>query len=209
MDDQFDPLQKVELALLRAEHQKKFQVMINYLKEQVGEGIEYRNEVVRVVVSDNGAYYELSDLPEEFSGATGDQIQRSFVTPEEAIALLTRAAEATKRTELETTRQFSIIALYTRRGLVDRKNCYVYEFQRADHASPRPPLEVGTFQPGVMPLFFKVKMDADFAPEVLGIPRGIVFCMANAGDRHLLIRIPYDGDQVVNLTDLPTSNTIH
>jgi hypothetical protein len=209
MDDHFDPLQKVELALLRAEHQKRFQVMINYLKEQVGEGIEYRNEVVRVVVSDNGAYYELNDLPEEFSGATGDQIQRSFVTPEEAVALLTRAVEATQHADPDSTRQFSIIALYTRRGLVDRKNCYVYEFQRADNAPTRPPIAVGTFQPGKMPLFFKVKMDADCAQEVLEIPRGIVFCMANAGDRHLLIRIPYDGDQVVNLTDLPTSNTIH
>ena len=40
MDDKLDPLQKVEIALLRAEYQKRFQVMINYIKEGVGEGIE-------------------------------------------------------------------------------------------------------------------------------------------------------------------------
>ena len=75
MDDQLDPLQKLELAMLRAEHQKKFQVMIAYIKEMVGEGIEYRNGIVRVVVSETGAYYELTDLPEEFFGAVGEEVQ--------------------------------------------------------------------------------------------------------------------------------------
>lgn len=212
MDDQFDPLQKMELALLRAEHQKRYQVMIAYIKEKVGEGVEYRNDVVRVVASDTGAYYELNDLPEEFSGAFGDHIERRFIAPQEAVGLLTRAVEATQRVSPENTRQFSVLVLYTRRGLVDRKNCYVFDYHRRDNHSEQatpPPLEIGAFQPDVMPLFYKIKMDADYTDEVLQMPRGIVFCMANAGDRHLLIRIPYQGDQVLDLQDLPTSKTIH
>src|SRR5690349_7804898 len=115
--DEFDPLQKVELALIRAEHQKRFQVMINFIKEQVGEGIEYKNAVVRVVVSPNGAYYELNDLPEEFCGAAGEEQEHHFVAQQEAITLLTKAAEATERVTRENTKQFQILALYSRRGL--------------------------------------------------------------------------------------------
>ena len=136
MDDKLDPLQKVELAMIRAEHQKRFQVMINTIKEMVGEGIEYRNAVVRVVVSDKGAYYELNDLPEEFCGAVSDELERRFVTPTEAIALLTRAATAAARVNAANTRHFSVIALYTRRGLVDRKNCYVFNYSPGASAHP-------------------------------------------------------------------------
>ena len=207
--DEFDPLQKVELAMVRAEHQKRFQVMINFIKEQVGEGIEYKNAVVRVVVSENGAYYELNDLPEEFCGAAGDELEHHFVAQKEAIALLTKAAAATSLVTEENTRQFQIIALYTRRGLVDRKNCYVYDFSPNEAKSRTMPLVIGKFQPDVMPLFFKVKMDAEFAQEVIGFSRSIVFCMANAGDRHLLVRILYGGDQVTDLGNLALSKTMH
>src|SRR5579871_1668048 len=126
--NEFDPLQKVELAMIRAEHQKRYQVMINYVKEQVGEGIEYKNAVVRVFVSKNGAYYEMNDLPEEFCGAAGEEQEHHFVAQAEAISLLTKAVEATARMTRENTTHFQIIALYSRRGLVDRKNCYVYDF---------------------------------------------------------------------------------
>ena len=207
MDDQFDPLQKVELAMLRAEHQKRFQVMINYVKEKVGVGIEYSNPVVHVVVSETGAYYELHDLPEEFCGAVGEDVQRHFVTPDEAIDLLKAAVHATERVTPENTRQCQILVLYSRRGLVDRKNCYVYDYSPGERQST--PLRIGAFQPDAMPLFFKVKLDADFGVEVTGHQRSIVFCMANAGDRHLLIRILFEGSQMTDLGSLATSKTVH
>lgn len=101
------------------------------------------------------------------------------------------------------------MALYTRRGIVDRKNCFVYDWRAQPKSSVVTPLTIGSFQSGVMPLFFKVKIDADFAGEILGMARGLIFCIANAGDRHLLIRIPYDGDQVVDLTAQPSAGVVH
>lgn len=208
MDDKLDPLQKVELALLRAEYQKRFQVMINTIKEMVGEGIEYRNAVVRVVVSETGAYYEFNDLPEEFCGAVGEDLERRFVAPDEAIALLTRAVEAAGRATPRNTRRLSILALYTRRGLVDRKNCFLFDYT-PDGVSSRPPDIIGTFQPEVMPLFFKIRMDAAEAEEATGLPGGLLFCMANAGDRHLLIRVLPTDDQITDIGALPLSETLH
>ena len=62
MNDEITPSEKVDLAIIRAAHQKKYQAMIDYIKGRVGDGTEYRNGVARVVVSDNGAYCELTDL---------------------------------------------------------------------------------------------------------------------------------------------------
>ena len=38
-----------------------YQVMIDYIKDQVGEGQEYLNNLVRVVLSERGCYYEFRD----------------------------------------------------------------------------------------------------------------------------------------------------
>ena len=208
MDEPFDPLQKVDLAMLRAEHQKHFSTQIALLKERVGEGIVYRNSVVQVVVSEDGAYYELIDLPEEFGGAAGENIERHFLTKQEAIALLTRTVNMLPGANASNTRHISVFVLYTRRGLADRKNCYVFEFRPEEYTPDRPPLVIGKFQPDVMPLFYKLKIDADFAPEALEMERGMVFCMANAGDRHLLIRVPFIGEEVHNLSELSGTDTI-
>ena len=209
MEDNFEPLEKVELAMIRAEHQKRYQIMIEFIKEQVGQGIEYKNSVVRVVASETGVYYEMNDLPEEFCGAVGDDYERRFVKPKEAVSLLTSAVAATQLITPENTRQFQLIVLYTRRGIVDRKNCYIFDYAPFGPNARRTPLTIGKFQPGIMPLFYKIKVDADFAEEALGFPRGIAFCMANAGDRHLLIRILYTGNQMTDLGSMPTSTTVN
>lgn len=208
MDDKLDPLQKVEIALIRAEYQKRFQVMINAVKEMVGEGIEYRNGVVRVVVSEAGAYCELVDMPEEFFGAVGEEVERRLVAPAEAIALLTRAVEAVAAATPENTRRISLLALYTRRGLVDRKNCYLFDYTPHETTRSAPRI-IGAFQPDVMPLFFKIRLEADFAEETLGFPGGIAFCMATSGDRHLLIRVRHSANQVTDLGILNGSETLH
>ena len=208
MDEPFDPLQKVELAMLRAEHQKRFQTQISLLKERVGEGIAYRNGVVEVVVSEDGAYYELNDLPEEFGGAAGENVERHFITESEAIALLKRTLDTLPRANAENTRHISVFVLYTRRGLADRKNCYVFEYRPEEYTPERPPLVIGQFQPDVMPLFYKLKIDSNLAEDALGMERGMVFCMANAGDRNLLIRAPYTGVEVHDLNDLPGTSSL-
>ena len=194
--------------MLRAEYQKRYQTMVAYLKAQIGEGTEYRNAVARAVVSPNGAYYELNDLPEEFMGAAGDEVTYRFIAPAEANALLARAVEAIDRITTENTRHMSLFVLYSRRGLVDRKNCYLYDCRIDENVVHPAPYVLGAFQPQKLPLFYKIKIDADFAPEVLEMARGIVFCLANVGDRHLQVRIPYAGDQVIDLNEVPTTGTI-
>jgi hypothetical protein len=209
MDDPLNTLQKVELAMIRAEYQKQYQMQISYLKAQVGAGTTYRNAVVQIVVSEKGAYYELNDLPEEFGGAAGETVETRFVAAEKVTELLARAVASLSGATPENTRHLSLLLLYSRRGLADRKTCYVVDYRPEDETPERPPLVIGTFQPEVMPLFFKVKIDADFAQEALEMPRGMIFGMANTGERHLLVQVPFTGEQVFALQDLPTTKTIH
>jgi hypothetical protein len=210
MDDLFDPMQKLELALLRTEHQNRYQLQINLIKEMIGEGIEYENAVVRIVVSDEGAYYELKDLPEEFSGGVSEKITRHFLSQKEAVTLLSRVFDARKRITVKNTRQFVLMVIYTRTGVIDRKNCYIYDLRRGGEWNmDDKPFELGKFQPGVMPLLFKIKIDADFSEELVGFKRGIAYCMANAGDRHLLVKCPLDGEEITDLGALPMSQTIN
>jgi len=208
MDETFDPIQKVDLAMIRAEHQKRFLIQIGMLKERVGEGLAYRNGVVQVVVSEAGAYYELNDLPEEFGGSAGEHVQHNFVADSEAVALLTQAVDTLPMANSDNSRHISVFVLYSRRGLADSKNCFVFEFRPEEYAPDRPPLVIGKFQPGVMPLFYKLKFDSDFAQDAFGMERGLVFCMANAGDRNLLVRAPYAGTEVHDLNDLPGTESL-
>src|SRR5579862_7167953 len=120
MDEQFEQREKVELAMYRAEHQKKFQMMIDFVKEQVGHGAEYINSVAHMVVSTTGGYCELNDLPEEFTGAVGPNIEQAFLLEKDAISMLTSAAIAVDTVAATETRQLQIMAIYSRRGLVDR-----------------------------------------------------------------------------------------
>jgi hypothetical protein len=207
MDDQLDPREKLELAMLRAEHQKKFQMMINYVKEGVGEGDEYSNGVARMVISKAGAYYELIDLPEEFVGALGSGVEHRFISQPEAMALLEGGVRAAKEVEGTDTRLLQVMALYSRRGLVDRKNCYLMQY-KPDVSSRSN--TTGAIQPGVMPLFFKIKVDSRSSEieSAIGANRCILLCLVMPGDRYPLIRIQLDREETTDLGSMAASRTI-
>jgi hypothetical protein len=209
MDEQLEPREKLELAMLRAEHQKKFQMMINFVKGQVGEGEEYRNSIARLVVSDAGAYYELVDLPEEFTGAFGPGVEQTFIAETEAVKLLEDAASAAEAVASNSARLMQILALYSRRGLVDRKNCFVVNYLQGERYRTGENVS-GSLQRGVMPLFFKIKLDTtigDLATE-LGMNRCILVCILTSGDRYPLLRIRLDSEQTTDLASLARSRTV-
>ena len=213
MEDQLDPIQKVELALLRAEYQNRHAASIAFVKQQVGEGVTYENSAVRVVVSERGAYYELKDMPEEFFGIAADDddepnLVRAFVTQGEALEMIFRVNDAIERVTSENTRLFTMMVLYTRSGIIDRKNCFIYHYQN-DHSGKAPvPTVVGFYNPVRMPLFYKIRMEGALAQEVLGVSRCVVFCMANAGDRHLMVTLPLTGP-MTDLTALPEPKIVN
>ena len=207
MEDQLDEREKVDVALVRAEHQKQFQALMDYVKSGVGEGYEYRNDVARVVVSSRGAYADVIDLPEEFIGAISSNIMRNFLSDSEARDLVTRVAGTIPFAAAGEAAHFSLFVLYSRRGLVDGKGCFIYEAPGIGHESTG--ITIGQFRPETVPLFYKFRVDAPFAADLIGTTAGIVFGMANAGDRHLLVTVPLDSGEVTDLGRPTGTVTIH
>lgn len=203
-----DGRERTQLAMLRAEARRKFQVMIDYIKEQVGSGSEYRNELVRVVVSERGCYYEFLDMPEEFSGALGTGFVHDFVGWERGIELMAQIQEMVLASSEDNTRQLSVLAVYDRETLFTRDGTYIYH-QVAHGPEACGPTSIGHYRPGVLPLFFKMKADSELAVPVLGTPKGVLFFVANLTDQHLLVTIPHAGPGVTDLNELPSSQMVH
>ena len=163
-----------DFASLRADHQDRHGLTIAYVKKQVGEGMEYANEVARAVLSPQGGYYQLAEMPEEFAGAVGDGVSHKLVGAAEAWETLraletfiddvTRGACAV--------RSLSLYVLYAGGSLRTRRGLFVFD-QKPGEA----PFAHGRWQPETLPRFFKLRLDCGDAPHplALGPAQGVVF----------------------------------
>jgi len=197
-----------QLALLRAEARRKYQVLIDFIKAQVEPGFEYANELVRVVFSERGCYYEFVELPEEFSGALGDGFSHHFVGSADALALTEEIYHLSQACTAENTREFSLLEVYERQGLFSREGTYIYHLAHRGEDEVGP-LTVGFHRPRALPLFLKLKADCDLVTPILGVPRGVLFVAANLSDQHLIVRIPQSGNGVADLANAAASGTIN
>ncbi len=68
---------------------------------------------------------------------------------------------------------------------------------------------LGTYRPGVLPLFFKLKVDSSLAEPLLGTRRGVLFFVANLSDQHLVVRIPHVGPGVTDLNEVQGARMVH
>ena len=198
--------EQADIENLRSRARRKFQALIDFVKENVGEGHEYSNDLVRVVISDNGCYYEFIDLPEEFSGAVGTTFAAQFVPSPVGSELMGNIHELACMSNESNTNELSILALYDKQGLYWPEAVYIHHFTRGEETLPA---TVGWYRPGVLPLFFKVKVDSAIARPMLGIDRGIIFFVANLTDQHLLVRIPHVGPDHADLNLAMQGSTVN
>ena len=201
-------LTREELVSLRNEARRRFQVMIDYIKGQVGDGQELSNDLVRVVISENGCYYEFVDMPEEFSGAVGSGFNHEFLGTQEGIELAQKLYEVTLRANDSNTRELSVMMIYQWEGGFNREDSFVYHL--GDGPQEEAPLfEMGRFRPGALPLFFKLKGDSELLLPILGTRKGVLFFVGNLTDQHLLVRIPHQGPSFTDLSQPLASAHIH
>lgn len=166
-----------EYASLRAEHQEQHGLTIAYIKKRVGEGAEYANDVARAVLSAQGGYYQLAEMPEEFAGALGAGVSHRLIAPPEAWETL-RQVQALVEAIQEGTqpvRSVSLYALYAGGSLRARRRMFVFD-QRPGEA----PFAHGAWQPQTLPRFFKLRLDCGDAPAPaeLGLTQGVLFFLA-------------------------------
>jgi hypothetical protein len=192
----------------QAEAGHGYQAMIDYIKDQVGEGREYVNNLVRVVLSERGCYYEFRDMPDEFSGAVGSGFRYEFIGTQQALALLDRVHDLVIGPETPDTKETSLMVIYGWDGLFRREDAFIYHWLRQP-SEDEGPVVVGLYRPRVLPLFFKLKIESDLAEPILGVRKGVMFFVANLSDQHLVVRIPHLGPDVTDLSETPEGRVIH
>jgi len=184
------------------------QVMIDYIKEQVGPGSEYVNDLVRVVFSDRGCYYEFRDLPEEFSGAVGSGFRHEFVGTNQGLQLANQIHDIALGPESADTHELSLMVIYGWDGVFRPDDTFVYHW-RSYGGEEEGPVMMGMFRPSVLPIFFKLKADSDLVEPIMGTRKGVLFFVANLTDQHLLVRIPHQGPGVTDLNDIGGHRLVH
>ncbi|MDQ2800241.1 MAG: hypothetical protein M3Y13_11435, partial [Armatimonadota bacterium] len=145
-----------EYAALRAISQDRHGLTIAYIKKRVGEGMEYANEVARAVLSAQGGYYQLAEMPEEFAGALGAGVSHRLIREAEAWETL-RQVQALVESILQGTQAvqaISLYALYAGGSLRARQKMFVFD-QKPGEA----PFAHGAWQPDALPRFFKLRLD--------------------------------------------------
>lgn len=182
--------------------------VIDYVKSEVGQGTEYDNGLVRVVLSNRGCYYQFVDMPEEFSGAIGSAFKSDFVGSRQAIDLIDRTYRMVSQADESNTREISLLVIYERDAMFNSQGIYLYQ-QISRKQEKVGPSIAGNYQPGTLPLFFKLKVDSDLAIPVLGNDKGILFFVAHLTDQHLLVEIPYSEARIADLSQAPNSRMIH
>src|SRR5574340_379250 len=197
-----------ELPQTSAEPRQDYQVMIDYIKDQIGEGREYENDLVRVVLSDNGCYYEFRDMPEEFSGAVGAGFRYEFLGTRQTRDLLTAIHDLVMSPETADTHEISLMVIYGWDGLFKREDMFIYHWTRHG-GEEEGPVMLGVYRPDVLPLFFKLKVDSRLAEPLIGDSKGVLFFVANLSDQHLLVRIPHQGPGVTDLNDTQGPRVVH
>jgi hypothetical protein len=198
--EELNPAQRLQLDALGEEYYLRYGTAVELIKAQVGKGEEFGNAVAKAVISSNGAWCQCVDLPMEFTGLAGGPVEHRFVSDETALRLLDRLNEYAARVNPLTTRHFSLLVLYARTGIVDGRNAYVFHHRSASGMTRRP-LQIGTYRPGEMPLFFRCRLDDDSAHADIPLRRGVIFCLAGIGERNLLAVMPYEGEELHDLSE--------
>jgi hypothetical protein len=163
MEEPFGPPEKLQISMLRAEHQKRYQMTIDFVKERLGEATEHSNEIARLQVSPRGACCELLDLPEEFCAALGPGVSVTYLEERAIAPILTACADLLRSEKIQSVRSLRITMYYSRRGLIDNRSCFCVDLPDPRSPSGAPRI-IGAYRPGEVPLFFRVRCDCEESP---------------------------------------------
>jgi len=191
-----------------SDSRRDYEGVIDYIKDQVGHGWEYFNDLVRVVLSERGCYYEFRDMPEEFSGAVGSDFRYEFIGTGKAREMLRAVRKmASEDTHVDTS-ELSLMVIYTWDGVLRREDTFIHHWTK-DENEDFGPTVLGAYRPDVVPLFFKLKVDSDLAEPLLGRRKGVLFFVSNVGDQHLMVWIPHHGPGVTDLNAMTGDKIVH
>jgi hypothetical protein len=197
-----------------------YQVMIDYVKKGVHQGenfSETQNDLITVAMSATGVYYQFKQLPEEFSGAIGPGYQYQRLETNKVIEYIDQIYQSTQTEEIKGCHEFSLMIIYQSPTLDfnnalnpfnqshQRENLFIFHYKENEQGEVK---TIGQYRSGTLPLFFKLKINGEHTFNPLTFEKGVEFFVANMGDSHLLVSIPYKAG-VTDLDAVPSSDSIN
>ncbi len=166
-----DPLLSVGVA-------EQWELAIDYLKGAL-DGLCLENDVVRLVISQDGFYYEFLDTPECFYGATRPVIGEC-ISDEQAIQALFEALSLYRSGEGR------VMVVYGPHYQHDDDHIFLGQYLGLE------PIERGT--PKLeRPMFFRVDVDALETSPLIGTAKGTALLVRTTEGENILLRLPQDG----------------
>ena len=201
MDEPFAPSEKLQLSMLRAEHQKRYQMTIEFVKERLGEGTEHVNEIGRLVTSPNGASCELTDLPEEFCAGLGPGVNITYLEENAIAPLLQACCNLLLPENIALVRRLRVTMFYSRRGLLDSRNCYCVDYPDSQSSTGAPRV-IGAYKADSVPLFFRITCDAEESPipGLCETGQFMLFGIVTRSRLNPVVVVPYDGGQLTDIS---------
>lgn len=197
--EELDPSQRLHLDVLEDEYRRQHGVSVEWLKAEVGPGEVFENQVARVVLSARGGWFECLDLPMEFSGIAGGPCERRFVTDAEMRRMTANLVDVVSRGIDDTIKTLGILVLYSRSGIVDEREAYVFQSRRGLDGEIRRPMQSGALHPASVPLLLRCRIDVDVALPGVPLQQGVFVCLSGVGERNLVVLMPHEGFEVRDL----------
>src|SRR5258708_8842580 len=126
----------------------------------------------------------------EFSGGVGEDISYRFVSDAEAIRTFTALHCAEAHVNVDNSRRYSLFALYASAGIADGRSVYAFRFELNMDGVRRKPQVVGAYQPGELPLIFRVRLDTDMEIPNFTPPPDVPFFLTAIAQQNLVASIP-------------------
>jgi hypothetical protein len=197
--EEIDSSQRLHLDVLEEEYRRQHGVAVEWLKAEVGPGEVFENPVARVVLSDKGGWFECVDLPMEFSGIAGGPCERRFISDAEVLRLTGDLAAVASKELDAAVKSFGLLALYSRRGIIDEREAYVFQSRRGSDGGVRRSLTSGAVRPDTVPLLLRCRINAGDALPGIPLTCGVFVCLSGVGERNLMVLMPHEGSDVRDL----------
>jgi len=183
-----------DLDEVRRKAMQEYGHHIQLIKDAIGEGAEYTNGLVRIILSPKGGYYEFKEMPEEFSGWVGPSGQYESVDSKVGMELVGSAYNIISSLSRDNTSELQIITCSGNK--LETAQICIVNFDK-DFDPPITALR-GDLPRETLPTFMKIKGQSELLLPLLGCNEGLIVFASYVSDQHLLIKVPAD----INPVDL-------
>ncbi|HSV72590.1 MAG TPA: hypothetical protein VLH79_02395 [Chthonomonadales bacterium] len=198
MDD-LTPTHRSWLQKIGDRYLSSYGAGIETIKREVGAGERYENEVAVAMVSEQGVWCECSDLPAEFAGCSGTPYTLRHMEDEEARRYCLAIYETVQRVAVAPGNAASLLVLYARNALVERRNAYVFHFDSTSLEMPPMPRELGAYRAKQLPRFLRCRITSREPIDGAPFLDGSAFVLAGVGDGNLTVEMPRQDTGMIDL----------